>query len=60
MKVRRNRVDKRWRTSPGSGRWGLANGAHTIRIVANGQKNGASTGTALVHDYFVSYVDAPP
>jgi fructan beta-fructosidase len=38
-------------------RGGLANGAHTIRIVANGQKNAASTGTALVHDYFVTYVD---
>jgi hypothetical protein len=38
-------------------RGGLANGAHTIRIVANGQKNAASSGTALVHDYFVSYVD---
>ncbi len=38
-------------------RAGLANGSHTIRIVANGQKNAASTGTALVHDYFISYVD---
>jgi beta-fructofuranosidase len=38
-------------------RGGLANGAHRIRVVASGQKNAASTGTALVHDYFISYVD---
>jgi beta-fructofuranosidase len=38
-------------------RGGLANGTHTIRVVANGQKNTASTGTALVHDYFISYID---
>jgi hypothetical protein len=38
-------------------RGGLANGQHTIRVVANGQKNAASTGIALVHDYFISYED---
>jgi sucrose-6-phosphate hydrolase SacC (GH32 family) len=38
-------------------RGGLANGAHTIRVVANGQKSAASSGTALVHDYFIAYVD---
>jgi len=38
-------------------RGGLANTTHTIRVVANGQKSAASTGTALVHDYFISYVD---
>jgi sucrose-6-phosphate hydrolase SacC (GH32 family) len=38
-------------------RGGLAPGAHTIKIVANGQKNAASTGTALVHDYFIVYAD---
>jgi len=36
---------------------GLANGAHTIRVAVTGQKNSASTGAALVHDYFISYVD---
>jgi len=36
---------------------GLVNGAHTIKVVATGQKNGSSSGAALVHDYFISYVD---
>jgi fructan beta-fructosidase len=38
-------------------RGGLPSGTHTIKVVATNQKNAASTGTALVHDYFVSYVD---
>ena len=37
---------------------GLVNGAHTIKVVATGQKNGSSSGAALVHDYFISYVDS--
>jgi sucrose-6-phosphate hydrolase SacC (GH32 family) len=36
---------------------GLRNGSHTIRVVLAGGKHPASAGTALVHDYFVSYVD---
>ncbi len=36
---------------------GLANASHTIQVVVNGTKNAASAGTALVHDYFVSYID---
>jgi sucrose-6-phosphate hydrolase SacC (GH32 family) len=36
---------------------GLANGAHTIKVAVTGQKNAASAGAALVHDYFIAYVD---
>lgn len=36
---------------------GLANSFHTLRIVARGEKNPSSTGTALVHDYFISSVE---
>jgi fructan beta-fructosidase len=36
---------------------GLVEGPHTIKVVATGQKNGSSSGIALVHDYFISYVD---
>ena len=32
---------------------GLSSGVHTIKIVVTGEKNSASTGVALVHDYFV-------
>jgi fructan beta-fructosidase len=35
----------------------LSNEPHTIKIVVAGTKADASSGTALVHDYFVSYVD---
>jgi fructan beta-fructosidase len=35
----------------------LASSFHTVRIVASGEKNPDSTGTALVHDYFVSAVE---
>jgi sucrose-6-phosphate hydrolase SacC (GH32 family) len=35
----------------------LANGAHTLKVVVNGKKNAASSGTALVHDYLIAYVD---
>jgi sucrose-6-phosphate hydrolase SacC (GH32 family) len=36
---------------------GLTNGPHTISVAANGMKNPASAGVALVHDFFASYVD---
>ena len=36
---------------------GLANTFHAVRIVATGTKNSASSGTALVHDYFLSSVE---
>jgi fructan beta-fructosidase len=35
---------------------GLPNTFHTLRIEATGQKNPASSGSALVHDYFVTAV----
>jgi levanase/fructan beta-fructosidase len=35
----------------------LSNGAHTLKIVASGQKNPSSAGIALVHDYVIAYVD---
>ncbi|HVY32091.1 MAG TPA: glycoside hydrolase family 32 protein [Polyangiaceae bacterium] len=35
----------------------LTNTAHTLKVVVTGQKNPASSGTALVHDYVVAYVD---
>ncbi len=35
----------------------LTNGAHTFKVVATGEKNPASSGTALVHDYVIAYVD---
>jgi len=35
----------------------LSGGAHTFSVVASGQKNAASSGFALVHDYIVAYVD---
>lgn len=36
---------------------GLSNTLHTLRIVARGDKQAASTGSALVHDYFVTSVE---
>jgi hypothetical protein len=36
---------------------GLTNGAHSIKVVATGEKHANSSGTALVHDYFITYVD---
>jgi hypothetical protein len=38
-------------------RGGLVRGPHTLRVVADGQRNAASTGAALVHDYVIAYVD---
>ena len=35
----------------------LSLGAHTLKVVATGQKNPASSGTALVHDYIIAFVD---
>jgi len=35
----------------------LTPGAHTIKIVTNGNKNPLSAGIALVHDYLISYQD---
>jgi fructan beta-fructosidase len=35
----------------------LTNTAHTLKVVVTGKKNPASSGTALVHDYVVAYVD---
>jgi levanase/fructan beta-fructosidase len=35
-------------------RSGLRNTFHTLRIDATGQKNAASSGSALVHDYFIT------
>lgn len=32
----------------------LPDGVHTIRLVARGDKNAASTGNAILHDYFIS------
>jgi levanase/fructan beta-fructosidase len=39
------------------GESGLPDTFHTLRIVPTGAKNPASTGTALVHDYFVYAVE---
>ena len=36
---------------------GLTDEPHVIKVVVAGTKADASTGTALVHDYFVAYVD---
>lgn len=36
---------------------GLPNTFHTVRIVARGDQQAASTGSALVHDYFVTSVE---
>lgn len=36
---------------------GLTNEPHVIKVVVAGTKADASAGTALVHDYFVAYVD---
>jgi levanase/fructan beta-fructosidase len=36
---------------------GLARSFHTVRIAPTGEKNAASSGTALVHDYFVYAVE---
>jgi hypothetical protein len=36
---------------------GLADSFHRLRIVPTGEKNAASSGTALVHDYFVYAVE---
>jgi fructan beta-fructosidase len=35
----------------------LENAAHVLRVEVMGQKDPASSGTALVHDYIVAYVD---
>jgi sucrose-6-phosphate hydrolase SacC (GH32 family) len=35
----------------------LTNGEHTLEVVGKNQKNAASSGTALVHDYVLAYVD---
>ena len=35
----------------------LANTTHTFKVVVTGQKSAASSGSALVHDYLVAYVD---
>jgi beta-fructofuranosidase len=32
----------------------LADGVHLIRLVARGDKNAASTGSAILHDYFIA------
>lgn len=34
---------------------GLSNGSHTIKVLVSGQKNAASSGSYLVHDYFTFY-----
>ena len=39
------------------GQSGLPNTFHTLRIAPTGDKNAASSGTALVHDYFVYAVE---
>ncbi len=36
---------------------GLPDTFHTIRLVASGRKNAASSGTAMVHDYFVYFIE---
>lgn len=36
---------------------GLKNSFHTVRIVARGDKNPSASGSALVHDYFISSVE---
>ncbi|HVY32087.1 MAG TPA: glycoside hydrolase family 32 protein [Polyangiaceae bacterium] len=36
---------------------GLKNSFHTLRIVARGDKNPSASGSALVHDYFISSVE---
>jgi fructan beta-fructosidase len=36
---------------------GLASGPHTIKVALTGRRNARSTGAALVHDYFIGYVD---
>ena len=38
-------------------RSGLANTFHTLRIETTDEKNAASSGTAFVHDYFISAVE---
>jgi hypothetical protein len=38
-------------------RSGLPDTFHTLRIEATGRKNAASSGSALVHDYFVTAVE---
>jgi beta-fructofuranosidase len=35
----------------------LTNTTHTLKVVATGKKNAASSGAALVHDYLIAYVD---
>lgn len=35
----------------------LKDGAHTFKVVVSGKKNPASSGTAVVHDYVVTYSD---
>jgi lysophospholipase L1-like esterase len=39
---------------------GLSNGNHTIKVVVKGTKNAASSGIALVHDYFSILASASP
>ena len=36
---------------------GLPNTFHSVRIVARGDQQPASTGSALVHDYFMTSVE---
>lgn len=38
----------------------LAAGSHVVKVTVTGDKNPASNGTAMVHDFFESYVDAAP
>jgi fructan beta-fructosidase len=35
----------------------LSNTAHTFKVVVTGQKSPASSGSAVVHDYLIAYVD---
>lgn len=35
----------------------LGSGKHTFKVVVTGQKSAASSGSALVHDYLIAYVD---
>lgn len=35
----------------------LVNTTHTFKVVVTGQKSAASSGSALVHDYLIAYVD---
>ena len=35
----------------------LTSGAHTLKVVATGQKNAAATGAVILNDYVIAYVD---